>query len=49
MSLVGIVSCDKIMPDAPADDEILDGPIEGLSPEQNRIFLRVEAGNREVC
>ena len=49
MSLVGIVSCDKIMPDAPADDEILDGPIEGLSPEQNRIFLRGDvAFNDEI-
>ena len=49
MSLVGIVSCDKIMPDAPEDDEILDGPIEGLSPEQNRIFLRGDvAFNDEI-
>lgn len=32
-------SCEKIIPGAPADDEILDGPIEGLTPEQNRIFL----------
>ena len=37
------------MPDAPADDEILDGPIEGLSPEQNRIFLRGDvAFNDEI-
>ncbi|WP_276348922.1 di-heme oxidoredictase family protein [Daejeonella sp. JGW-45] len=32
-------SCEKIIPNAPADDEILDGPIEGLTPEQNRLFL----------
>ena len=38
--LIGIgTSCEKTIPDAPADDEILDGPIEGLTPEQNRIFL----------
>lgn len=38
--LIGIAtSCEKIIPTAPADDEILDGPIEGLTPEQNRIFL----------
>ncbi|MHB1179423.1 MAG: di-heme oxidoredictase family protein [Daejeonella sp.] len=32
-------SCEKIIPGAPDDDELLDGPIEGLTPEQNRIFL----------
>lgn len=32
-------SCEKTIPGAPDDDEILDGPIEGLTPEQNRIFL----------
>jgi len=37
--ITGIISCDKLMPDAPADDQVLDGPIEGLTPEQNRIFL----------
>lgn len=34
------ISCSKILPKLPADDEILDGPIEGLSSEQNRMFLR---------
>ncbi len=28
------------MPNAPEDDSILDGPIEGLTPEQKIIFLR---------
>ena len=47
--IAGIVSCDKIMPDAPADDQVLDGPIEGLTPEQNRIFLRGDvAFNDEI-
>jgi CxxC motif-containing protein (DUF1111 family) len=36
----GIASCNKLLPAAPGDDEILDGPIEGLKPEQLRIFLR---------
>lgn len=36
----GILSCSKILPNLPEDDEILDGPIEGLSSEQNRMFLR---------
>lgn len=35
-----LVSCNKLLPGAPADDSILDGPIEGLTPEQTRIFLR---------
>ncbi len=36
----GIVACQKLLPGLKADDAILDGPIDGLSPEQNAIFLR---------
>lgn len=48
--LIGIgTSCEKIIPNAPADDEILDGPIEGLTAEQNRIFLKGDvAFNNEI-
>lgn len=48
--LIGIgTSCEKVIPNAPADDEILDGPIEGLTPEQNRIFLKGDvAFNDEI-
>lgn len=35
----GIVSCEKILPKVTADDQTLDGPVEGLSPEQSRRFL----------
>ena len=43
------ISCSKILPKLPADDEILDGPIEGLSSEQNRMFLRGDvAFNDEI-
>ena len=36
-------------PKAPGDDEILDGPIDGLTYEQNRIFLRGDiAFNDEI-
>ncbi len=35
-----IASCDKILPPAPAEDELLDGPIEGLTHEQSLKFLR---------
>lgn len=42
-------SCDDLIPSAPADDEILDGTIEGLSYEQNRQFLRGDvAFNDEI-
>lgn len=40
--LVGIAilqACNKLQPAAPADDELLDGPVQGLSYEQNRQFL----------
>src|SRR5690606_25141667 len=48
-SMAAIASCDKIMPSAPAEEDLLDGPIEGLTPEQNRIFLRGDvAFNDEV-
>lgn len=33
------VSCKKIFPSAPADEEILDGPVEGLTAEQQAQFL----------
>lgn len=43
------VSCEKLVPKAAADDQLLDGPLEGLSPEQNRQFLRGDiAFNDEV-
>jgi len=32
-------SCEKLLPPAPANDELLDGPVEGLTAQQNRQFL----------
>ena len=47
--LTGIVACQKLLPGTPADDEILDGPVAGLTPEQNAIFLKGDiAFNDEV-
>jgi CxxC motif-containing protein (DUF1111 family) len=45
-----IASCEKVLlPKAPGNDEILDGPVEGLTGEQNLIFLRGDiAFNDEV-
>ncbi len=37
--IIGVVACEKILPKAPPNHELLDGPVEGLSPEQNRQFL----------
>ena len=34
-----ILSCSKFEPEAPDDDSILDGPVNGLTYEQNRQFL----------
>ncbi|HET9056298.1 MAG TPA: di-heme oxidoredictase family protein [Chitinophagaceae bacterium] len=35
----GIVACQKLLPKAPPGNELLDGPVEGLSFEENRRFL----------
>lgn len=40
VSVAVMVSCKKLLPGIPAEDSLLDGPVEGLTPEQNRIFLR---------
>ena len=39
VSLVGFLSCEEIIPAAAADDEILDGPVQGLSGAEQRQFL----------
>lgn len=47
--LASIIACNKVLPGAPADDELLDGPVEGLTGEQHQIFLRGDiAFNDEV-
>lgn len=51
--LVAIIAiaqaCSKLAPGAPPDDELLDGPVGGLSYEQNRRFLAGDiAFNDEV-
>lgn len=40
MLLILVVSCRKILPGAPSDDEVLDGPVESLTYEQNQQHLR---------
>jgi len=48
--LVGLgIACDKILPKGPADDQLLDGPVEGLTGEQTAIFLKGDvAFNNEI-
>lgn len=47
--LVLFVGCKKIMPPLPKDEELLDGPVEGLSPEEKRQFIQGDiAFNDEV-
>jgi len=35
-----LMSCEKLEPKAPLNEDILDGAVEGLSTEQNQMFLR---------
>lgn len=36
---ISLFSCDELIPQAPADDQLLDGPVEGLTYEESRQFL----------
>jgi CxxC motif-containing protein (DUF1111 family) len=48
-SIAAMVSCEKLVPKTIADDQLLDGPVEGLTGEQNKQFLRGDiAFNDEV-
>jgi len=38
-SLVSIISCEEIIPAAPGDNELLDGPVNGLSHAEQAQFL----------
>lgn len=39
ISIFALMACEKLVPPMPADDELLDGPVEGLTYDQNRRFL----------
>jgi len=44
-----LVACQKMLPQAPKGDEVLDGPVEGLSDSENAQFLAGDiAFNEEV-
>lgn len=43
------ISCEKLLPKAQPGDSLLDGPIDGLTAEQNKRFLRGDAAfNDEI-
>ena len=43
MVVVALVymSCSKVLPSTPEDDEVLDGPVEGLSSEEKISILPI--------
>lgn len=43
-----IVACDAVFPSAPQDDQLLDGPVAGLTFEQSSIFLRGDAAFNDL-
>jgi CxxC motif-containing protein (DUF1111 family) len=47
--VVCAIACNKLLPSAPPNDELLDGPVEGLTYEQNALFLKGDiAFNDEI-
>ncbi len=48
-ALFFVISCKKIMPPTPEEDELLDGPIPGLTSAENDLFLKGDvAFNDEI-
>jgi CxxC motif-containing protein (DUF1111 family) len=47
--VITAIACQKLLPSTRPDDELLDGPVDGLTPEQKILFLRGDvAFNDEV-
>jgi CxxC motif-containing protein (DUF1111 family) len=47
--VIFVSACEKVLPNAPSDDEILDGPVAGLNSAQSAQFLRGDiAFNDEI-
>lgn len=48
-AIIGLIACQKMLPEAPVNDEVLDGPLDGLSNSENARFLAGDiAFNDEV-
>ncbi|MCZ6917991.1 MAG: thiol oxidoreductase [Gemmatimonadetes bacterium] len=43
-TLVGATACDFLLTGPPADADLFDAPIPGLTPEEERVFARGDAG-----
>jgi len=43
-----IIACEKFEPNAPADDEVLEGPVAGLTPAEQAQFLKGDEAFSEV-
>ncbi|HYG49560.1 MAG TPA: thiol oxidoreductase, partial [Flavobacteriales bacterium] len=46
--LLALSACRKLLPPAPDDDEILDGPVEGLTTAQSQQFLAGDIAFNDV-
>lgn len=47
-AIIAIVSCEKMLPPEPKDDEVLDGPMDGLTSAQLSQFLKGDAAFSET-
>lgn len=47
-AIIAIVSCEKMLPPEPKDDEVLDGPMDGLTSAQLSLFLKGDAAFSET-
>ena len=49
LGIIGFLSCEKLLPKGLGNDQLLDGPVEGLTGEENRRFLNGDiAFNDEI-
>ncbi len=46
--VLGMVSCEKVLPGGPVDNELLDGPMSGLTIEQQNLFLKGDEAFGEI-
>lgn len=47
-TIIAIVSCEKVLPPEPKDNEVLDGPMDGLTSAQLSQFLKGDAAFSET-
>ncbi len=47
-TVIALISCEKMLPPEPDDDEVLDGPMDGLTPAQLSQFLKGDAAFSET-